>query len=58
MNETKKTIFTLHCIEEKGKDSKWSIIGHGPICYLTCSQGIAEFILDIINICYKWSDCM
>jgi len=47
--------FTLNLIEEKGRDSKWSIVGHGPIVYLTCSKKMAEFICDIINLCYKWA---
>ena len=41
--------YTLHLIEDKGKDSKWSIIGHGPIVYLTCSKHWAEFILQSMN---------
>ena len=45
--------FTLNLIEDKGEDSKWSIVHYGPIVYLTCSELIARFILTAMNL--GWS---
>lgn len=39
-------MYELHELEP---ERKWSIVGMGPICYLTCDEEIAVKIVTLLN---------
>lgn len=49
MTNTQTKQLTLHLLEDRAEDSRWSVVRWGPLAYLTCSRERAELIVRLMN---------